>query len=661
MDQSNAVSDASAKNASLLNGLLSHMKDNAQSSNLFSNLLSQSDELKSSLDTLARNRAEAKTTPANNLSVAPFPDQSSKLMQTLHDLSSTLHKVLAVLRQQNNNTAPDNHAKQDASASTQTSPQTKNPAPTQDNTNSDTSSASGKAPDTTDTVTVDTSATSTPSPVSVTQPDDTAQIATTDAPPVDLQSLAEIIAQLLALTQALTKNLSQQPQTATGKTPTDLVTGQKITMGEQSSPAAALNAMGETNLPLTPSTATPSVTPITTEAAPAPADTQPQTLDDSVTAQLQKMLTDLQKTAQHLFPQENTTQDKPSAASTVPDVTTTLASLDAGLKNILTALQQQSQNILPTNAAPTNTITPTQPPASLPAEAPTPPLDLATKIIAAVKPSPSMPAATTSPETPQAAPADTANKPTPVPAGQSQIAPPINGISTTQVPAPAASGQNLSVNTAIIATSDRSNDNANTNANAGSDFFSEGKNTATFAPPETNASLNAEGAQAAGTYNFASTLSAARAINGGATGLPTPVEQVILQLNRSVKNGDDQISLQLHPADLGKITVKLDIGSDGKVQGSVTADNPQTLALLQKDSRSLERALQDAGLRTDAGSLQFNLGGQGGNNAGQTANNGKNNNGTGNGTVSASDMMELDLGTTAETYYLTPNGVNIRV
>ena len=187
-------------------------------------------------------------------------------------------------------------------------------------------------------------------------------------------------------------------------------------------------------------------------------------------------------------------------------------------------------------------------------------------------------------------------------------------------------------------------------------------------PAETNTAQAAGGAQATGTYNFASTLSAARALNGGATGLPSPVDQVIVQINRSVKNGDDQISLQLHPADLGKITVKLGIDSDGNVQGSVTADNPQTLALLQKDSRSLERALQDAGLRTDPGSLQFNLGGQGnnGNNStGQTANNNGRNNanaGNGNGTGNAGDLAGLaDIGSATDTYYLTPSGVNIRV
>jgi hypothetical protein len=89
--------------------------------------------------------------------------------------------------------------------------------------------------------------------------------------------------------------------------------------------------------------------------------------------------------------------------------------------------------------------------------------------------------------------------------------------------------------------------------------------------------------------------------------------------------------------------------------------------MLQKDSRSLERALQDAGLRADPGSLQFNLGGQGesgsGNNTAQAGNGGGDSGLTAeDGTLSAGDRAGLaDIDATSETYYLTPGGVNIQV
>src|SRR3546814_824286 len=47
-----------------------------------------------------------------------------------------------------------------------------------------------------------------------------------------------------------------------------------------------------------------------------------------------------------------------------------------------------------------------------------------------------------------------------------------------------------------------------------------------------------------------------------------------------------------------------------------------TLDLLQRDARGLERALQEAGVKTDSGSLSFNLRGQGQNHEQQAGNGG---------------------------------------
>ena len=174
-----------------------------------------------------------------------------------------------------------------------------------------------------------------------------------------------------------------------------------------------------------------------------------------------------------------------------------------------------------------------------------------------------------------------------------------------------------------------------------------------------NAMAGLETAKGANPYSFASQLSAARAANGGTAGLPTAVEQVMLQLSRNVKSGNDQMSLQLHPAELGQINIKLSINADGKVQGTVTASNPATLELLSKDSKGLERALQDAGLTTDTGGLQFSLGNQSGN-AQQQAN--------GQAAAGQTDSSGDEAGTAlavndteAERYYVTPGRVNLKV
>lgn len=158
-------------------------------------------------------------------------------------------------------------------------------------------------------------------------------------------------------------------------------------------------------------------------------------------------------------------------------------------------------------------------------------------------------------------------------------------------------------------------------------------------------------------YSFSSQLALTKAATLGTTGLLPAVEQVMLQMNRNAKSGNDQMTLQLNPAELGRVSIKLDIGTDGKVQGTVVASNPATLDLLQKDSRSLERALQDAGLRADPGSLQFSLGGQGqaGNNLGKTTSGT-----TANSTIQnvVDDAAALDP---SEIYYVTPGRVNLRV
>jgi flagellar hook-length control protein FliK len=53
--------------------------------------------------------------------------------------------------------------------------------------------------------------------------------------------------------------------------------------------------------------------------------------------------------------------------------------------------------------------------------------------------------------------------------------------------------------------------------------------------------------------------------------------------------------------------VKLEIGQDGRVIAAIAVDKQETLDLLQRDSRSLEKALQDAGFETGSGSLNFGL------------------------------------------------------
>ena len=97
---------------------------------------------------------------------------------------------------------------------------------------------------------------------------------------------------------------------------------------------------------------------------------------------------------------------------------------------------------------------------------------------------------------------------------------------------------------------------------------------------------------------------------------PTPmaqpvVEQLAVHIVKAAAEGMDKISIKLRPAALGHIEIQLELSHDGRITAVVTAEKSETLELLQRDARGLERALQEAGLRTNSDSLNFNLRGEG--------------------------------------------------
>ncbi|NCC03525.1 MAG: flagellar hook-length control protein FliK [Proteobacteria bacterium] len=179
----------------------------------------------------------------------------------------------------------------------------------------------------------------------------------------------------------------------------------------------------------------------------------------------------------------------------------------------------------------------------------------------------------------------------------------------------------------------------------------------------TNTALAGEGVRPVGSYNFASQLSDVRATKGGNVGLPQPVEQVAVQLYKNVKDGNNEFTINLKPAELGKIEIKLDISADKTVKGTVIVDNQTTLNLLQKDSSSLQRALQEAGLSADAGCMQFSLRDDG--QSSQFAQNqrggaGREWNRSSNNTEGGAEDIS-GVAAAHEIYYLTPGRVNLRV
>ncbi len=85
-------------------------------------------------------------------------------------------------------------------------------------------------------------------------------------------------------------------------------------------------------------------------------------------------------------------------------------------------------------------------------------------------------------------------------------------------------------------------------------------------------------------------------------------DQISVKITKALQAGTDRINIQLKPAELGRVDVRMEMTHDGRVMTVVTADRQETLDLLRRDSSELQRALQDAGLQT--GDMEFNLKGQ---------------------------------------------------
>ncbi len=145
-------------------------------------------------------------------------------------------------------------------------------------------------------------------------------------------------------------------------------------------------------------------------------------------------------------------------------------------------------------------------------------------------------------------------------------------------------------------------------------------------------------------------------------------DQVALRLSKATQDGDSRITIKLVPAELGRIEVRLDVASDGRVTAHFQVEQSSTLDLLQKDAKGLERALSDAGLKMDSQSLNFNMRGGDQRQAGANGQNMQQGSGQGQnqqGQTAAERAAQLAAdasGTDLElSWVMNPSRVNVRV
>ena len=84
-------------------------------------------------------------------------------------------------------------------------------------------------------------------------------------------------------------------------------------------------------------------------------------------------------------------------------------------------------------------------------------------------------------------------------------------------------------------------------------------------------------------------------------------QNLAMHIKRNFANGVNRFEVRLDPPELGRIDVRLDMNSDGRVSAALTVDRPETLDLLQRDARLLQKALQDAGINLEDSNLNFSL------------------------------------------------------
>jgi flagellar hook-length control protein FliK len=100
-----------------------------------------------------------------------------------------------------------------------------------------------------------------------------------------------------------------------------------------------------------------------------------------------------------------------------------------------------------------------------------------------------------------------------------------------------------------------------------------------------------------------------------------PISGVAVEIVARAQAGSNRFEIRLDPPDLGRIDVRLDVDRQGNVTSHLVVHRSETLDLLRRDAPQLERALQDAGLKTSSDGLQFSLRDQGSGGQNQNAQN----------------------------------------
>jgi flagellar hook-length control protein FliK len=116
----------------------------------------------------------------------------------------------------------------------------------------------------------------------------------------------------------------------------------------------------------------------------------------------------------------------------------------------------------------------------------------------------------------------------------------------------------------------------------------------------------------AGPLSFAHEVAQKVAAQTQAAGSVVPVHALAVTIAARASTGSTRFDIKLDPPELGRIEVQMTLDREGRVKSRVVVEKQETLDLLQRDQRNLERTLTQAGLETSEGGIEFSLRDQGG-------------------------------------------------
>jgi flagellar hook-length control protein FliK len=88
---------------------------------------------------------------------------------------------------------------------------------------------------------------------------------------------------------------------------------------------------------------------------------------------------------------------------------------------------------------------------------------------------------------------------------------------------------------------------------------------------------------------------------------PQSAQTMAAQIAQRFNEGSRIFDIRMDPPELGRVEVRLEVGSDNSVRALLAAERSETLAELQRSARELERALAEAGLELGEDALSFSL------------------------------------------------------